>query len=100
MTPEDATSLVDAWYRLFGTAPVTVRRVLTVAIDEDEALLSALTQLPEFPHPKALSRWLSKHENSPCRDGHDEPYRFCKEDDAGRWRLLPAPALMRISVAA
>lgn len=93
-----ATSLplVDSWHRRFGTAPVNARVVLKTAIEQDLELLEALRVIDDdfllAPLPRALNRWLLRHENAPFFDSAERPYRFVK--DPSGWSLRPARALV------
>lgn len=88
----DSSALIDAWYRRFGTASVTVRQVLAAAIRDDDALFNALDIVnPNYlaaPHPSGLSRWLRDRENTPLTDSSGQQLHFTKGSPT-EWRLLP-----------
>ncbi len=89
-------SLLSRWYDLFALNQVTVRVVVSTALDHDDRLLEVIRDLiPEFiaaPQPKTLSRWLLRHENFPIAITPDLAYRLARGKttmDGALWRLHP-----------
>jgi hypothetical protein len=92
----DASPLIKAWFRAFGTAAIDLNRVLDVALDEDDRLWLALVEvdhtLRDVPQPRQLRRLLVRlqnlpHEVVPLTDESPVPVRFTREAGSGRWRL-------------
>jgi hypothetical protein len=85
--------LVDSWYRLFEWRSMELRRVLYIAIEHDPELLRGIQVLVgEFPHHRALSRWLLRNEDQPFFTVDGKSLRFVR--DGQGWQLRPADSLM------
>ncbi len=89
------SSLIDHWHRHFGLAPTDLRRVLSVAIEEDYSFLRVLQDIcpeSEKPFRRRLAAWLNKNEDNPFLDSAGRPYRFARTPQG--WALRPARALV------
>jgi|GEM_PF-6495833 len=95
-------ALLARWNDLFGTTPVTVRAIVSLALDGDPDLLKIMTtltpDLADNPVPRVFSRWLLRHENFPLADPESNAHRFIRQRttvDGALWVLKPVtePAL-------
>lgn len=79
-------TLVDSWYRQFGTAPADARRILDVAVTYDPEFLRALLALgPDAHVPRKLSTYLSRIGFTPMIAADGNGYVFHHDEEG--WRL-------------
>jgi hypothetical protein len=90
---DEVTELLNRWTEFFGQTPVTVRTVLTTALDAEPDLMNALCgvapELQQRPAPRVLSRWLLRFENCLIVAG-DRTYRLSRVKntvEGALWRL-------------
>lgn len=86
----ETSTLIDAWYRHFGTAPITaVHAVATTEIAPD--LLSAMgnidPEILDLRRPRLLSRALLSLEGHVLTDSSGAKWRFQRDSSGTRWRL-------------